>query len=127
MDARSPLIQGISSLPELARRAVLQGTAGMVLVVVPQGQPDGRGTESSERPGKHREVVERMHGWFASFGKLRIRFERRLGIHQALLSLAATDPLLAIRQPVVWGPLLPMDVEKLDKNTGIPGCFQVTL
>ncbi len=29
------------------------------------------------------------HGWFASFGKLRIRFERRLDIHDALLKLAA--------------------------------------
>jgi hypothetical protein len=29
------------------------------------------------------------HGWFAGFGKLRIRFERRLDIHEALLKLAA--------------------------------------
>lgn len=48
-----------------------------------------RGIESSERLGKHRWVVERTHAWFAGFGKLRIRFERRLDIHQALLSLAA--------------------------------------
>jgi len=48
-----------------------------------------RGVESSERLGKHRWVVERTHAWFAGFGKLRIRFERRLDIHQALLSLAA--------------------------------------
>ncbi len=48
-----------------------------------------RGIESSERLGKHRWVVERTHGWFAGFGKLRIRFERRLDIHQALLRLAA--------------------------------------
>lgn len=34
-------------------------------------------------------VVERTHAWFAGFGKLRIRFERRLDIHVALLSLAA--------------------------------------
>ncbi|MCA8003172.1 IS5/IS1182 family transposase, partial [Burkholderia metallica] len=27
--------------------------------------------------------------WFAGFGKLRIRFERRLDIHAALLVLAA--------------------------------------
>ena len=48
-----------------------------------------RGIESSERLGKHRWVVERTHGWFAGFGKLRIRFERRLDIHMALLKLVA--------------------------------------
>jgi IS5 family transposase len=48
-----------------------------------------RGIESSKRLGKHRWVVERIHAWFAGFGKLRIRFERRLDIHQALLKLAA--------------------------------------
>lgn len=48
-----------------------------------------RGVESSEKLGKHRWVVERTHGWFAGFGKLRIRFERRLDIHLALLKLAA--------------------------------------
>ncbi len=47
-----------------------------------------RGVESSERLGKHRWVVEHTHGWFAGFGKLRIRFERRLDIHEALLKLA---------------------------------------
>jgi IS5 family transposase len=34
-------------------------------------------------------AVERTHAWFARFGKLRIRFERGLDIHVALLSLAA--------------------------------------
>lgn len=48
-----------------------------------------KGIESRERLGKHRRVVERTHAWFARFGKLRIRFERRLNIHLALLSLAA--------------------------------------
>ena len=48
-----------------------------------------RGVESSEKLGKYRWVVERTHGWFAGFGKLRIRFERRLDIHLALLKLAA--------------------------------------
>src|SRR2546427_9067458 len=46
-----------------------------------------RGIESSERLGKNRWVVERTHSWFAGFGKLRIRFERRLDIHEALLKL----------------------------------------
>jgi len=48
-----------------------------------------RGVESSEKLGKHRWVVKRTHGWFAGFGKLRIRFERRLDVHEALLKLAA--------------------------------------
>lgn len=47
-----------------------------------------RGVESKERLGRHRWVVERIHAWIAGFGKLRIRFERRLDIHLALLSLA---------------------------------------
>lgn len=49
-----------------------------------------RGVESSERLGRHRWVVELTYAWFAGFGKLRIRFERRLDIHVALLVLAAT-------------------------------------
>ena len=48
-----------------------------------------RGIESSERLGKHQWVVESTHSWFAGFGKLRIRFERRLDIREALLKLAA--------------------------------------
>ncbi|CAM2197992.1 protein of unknown function [Paraburkholderia kururiensis] len=48
-----------------------------------------RGVESKERLGRHRWVVERTHAWFAGFGKLRMRFERRLDIHVALLSFAA--------------------------------------
>jgi IS5 family transposase len=48
-----------------------------------------RSVEGSERPGKHRRVVQRTHGWFTGSGKLRIRFERRLDIHRALLSLDA--------------------------------------
>ena len=49
-----------------------------------------KGIESSKRLGKHRWVVERTHGWFAGFGKLRIRFERQLQTHLALLLLAAS-------------------------------------
>ncbi|MEM5433595.1 MULTISPECIES: IS5 family transposase [Cupriavidus] len=47
-----------------------------------------RGIERNDRLGKHRWVVERTHAWLAAFGKLRIRFERRLDIHLALLTLA---------------------------------------
>lgn len=54
-----------------------------------------RGVESSERLGKHRWVVERTHAWFTGFGKLRIRFERQLGTHLALLKLAC--PTICLR------------------------------
>lgn len=47
-----------------------------------------RGIESCERLGRHRWVVERTHAWLAGFGKLRIRFERQLDTHLALLRLA---------------------------------------
>lgn len=47
-----------------------------------------RNVESSERLRRHRWVVERMHAWFTGFDKLRIRFERRLDTHLALLTLA---------------------------------------
>lgn len=44
---------------------------------------------TKQRQGRHRWEVECTHAWFAGFGKLRIRFERRLDIHTALLSLPA--------------------------------------
>jgi IS5 family transposase len=47
-----------------------------------------RGVDSGERLGRHRWVVERTHAWLAGFGKLRIRFERQLDTHLALLRLA---------------------------------------
>jgi len=47
-----------------------------------------RGIDSSERLGRYRWVVERTHAWFAGFGKLRIRFERQIDTHMALLKIA---------------------------------------
>lgn len=49
-----------------------------------------KGVDSKERLGQHRWVVERTHAWLAGMGKLRIRFERRLDTHRALLSLACS-------------------------------------
>lgn len=49
-----------------------------------------RGVERHDRLGRHRWVVERTHAWLAAFGKLRIRFERRIDTHLALLSLACS-------------------------------------
>lgn len=48
-----------------------------------------RGVESSEKLGQHRWGVEKARGWFAGFNKLRICFERRSDIHEALLKLRA--------------------------------------
>jgi IS5 family transposase len=53
-----------------------------------QGRIARRGIESGERLGRHRWVVERTHAWFAGFGKLRIRFERQIDTHMALLKIA---------------------------------------
>ena len=64
-----------------------------------------RGVESSQRLGKHRWVVERTHAWFAGFGKLRIRFERRLDIPQALLTLSRSHHLCSVRGAVVIAAL----------------------
>ncbi|OAK89876.1 hypothetical protein AB851_17555 [Ralstonia pseudosolanacearum] len=47
-----------------------------------------RSIEKNDRLGKHRWVVERTHAWLAGFGMLRIRFERSLDTHLALLNLA---------------------------------------
>jgi IS5 family transposase len=47
-----------------------------------------KGVECNDRLGRHRWVVERTHAWLASMGKLRIRFERSIDTHLALLSLA---------------------------------------
>lgn len=63
-----------------------------------------RGVASSEWLGRHCSVVERTHGWFAGFSKLRIRFERRLDIHEALLKLAAAT-ICALRGSVVLAAL----------------------
>lgn len=49
-----------------------------------------RGIERNDRLGRHRWVVERTHAWLAAFGKLRVRFERSIHTHSALLSLACS-------------------------------------
>lgn len=46
-----------------------------------------RGIESSERLGRHRWVVERTLSWLSAFRRLRVRYERRLDIHEALVRL----------------------------------------
>lgn len=56
-----------------------------------------RGIEKNDRLGKHRRVVERTHAWIAGFGKLRIRFERRLLV---LVSMPAMVPMVPMATPV---------------------------
>jgi IS5 family transposase len=46
-----------------------------------------RGIESGERLGRYRWVVERTGAWLNCYRRLRIRYERRDDIHQALLDL----------------------------------------
>lgn len=49
-----------------------------------------KGIERNDRLGRHRWVVERTHAWLAAFGKLRVRFERSIQTHMALLCLACS-------------------------------------
>lgn len=67
-----------------------------------------RGVESSQKLGRHRWVVERTHAWFAAFGKLCIRFERRMdsplrpaqtGLFLDLLTLCR--PVLLVAQSFI--------------------------
>ena len=46
-----------------------------------------RRVDSSEKLGCHRWVVERTHSWLNGFRRLKIRYERKAQMHQALLSL----------------------------------------
>jgi IS5 family transposase len=46
-----------------------------------------RGIESRERLGRYRWVVERSLSWLNRFRRLKVRYERRADIHEALLSL----------------------------------------
>ena len=47
-----------------------------------------RGTESTQRLGKHRWVVDRTFAWINRFRRITIRYERRADIHLAFTTLA---------------------------------------
>ena len=49
-----------------------------------------KGTESSEKLGRHRWVVERTLAWLAKYRRLAIRYERRDDIHEAFLHLGCS-------------------------------------
>ena len=57
-----------------------------------------RGVESSERLGQHRWVVERTLSWLSRFRRLRVRYERRLDIHEAFVRLGCAL--------ITWGAVL---------------------
>lgn len=46
-----------------------------------------RGVESKTRLGRYRWVVERTISWLHAWRRLRVRYERRDDMHQALLTL----------------------------------------
>ena len=46
-----------------------------------------KGIESSTRLGRHRWVIERTLAWLSRYRRLTIRYERRVDIHQAFLTL----------------------------------------
>ena len=46
-----------------------------------------KGVDSGQRLGRHRWVVERTLAWLARYRRLTIRYERRVEIHQAFLTL----------------------------------------
>ncbi len=43
--------------------------------------------ESSDRLGRHRWVIERTLAWLHRYRRLTIRYERRVNLHQAFLTL----------------------------------------
>lgn len=49
-----------------------------------------KGVDSSTRLGRHRWVVERTLAWLSQFRRLTVRYERRLDLHQAFLSLGCS-------------------------------------
>jgi transposase len=49
-----------------------------------------KGTESSERLGRHRWVIERTMAWLTGYRRLTLRYERNASHFLAFITLAAT-------------------------------------
>lgn len=49
-----------------------------------------KGIDTSQKLGRHRWTVERTLAWLQQFRRLTIRYERRLDIHEAFLSLGCS-------------------------------------
>lgn len=58
-----------------------------------------RGVDSSERPGRHRWVVERTVGWLLAFRRLALRYDRTATTITALTTLAVTIICIRRLQP----------------------------
>ncbi len=58
-----------------------------------------RGTDSSERLGRHRWVVERSLAWLLGYRRLGVRYERRADLLQGLLHLACALICLTFLAP----------------------------
>ena len=66
---------------------------GITPYIARRGVPHGSGL------GVHRWYVERTFGWLHAFKRLRVRYERRADIHQALISLACS--VICLRQLIL--------------------------
>jgi len=49
-----------------------------------------KGVEARDRLGRHRWVVERSLAWLGQYRRLTIRYERRIDLHAAFLSLGCS-------------------------------------
>ncbi len=52
-----------------------------------------KGIERSNKPGRHRWVMERTHAWLNRFRRLPVRYERRGAIHEAFTSLITLNQI----------------------------------
>lgn len=88
---RPGMVQGDRGYDSQAHRRELQ-RRGIRTCLARRGKPHGSGL------GKTRWVVERSIAWLHQFRRLRIRWERRVDIHEAFLWLACI--LIAFRTPL---------------------------
>jgi hypothetical protein len=66
--------------------AITLAAAGLVCAVRSSPRIARRGTETSQKLGCHRWVIERSFALFNKFRRLTIRYERRIDIHHAFTS-----------------------------------------
>ena len=62
-----------------------------------RGRIARRGKDTSEKPGKHRWVVERTLAWLALYRRLSVRYEQRADIYEAFLHLGCS--LICLNYP----------------------------
>jgi transposase len=64
-----------------------------------------RGVESSEKLDLHRWVVERTLAWLSKYRRLRVRYERRVDLHEAFVVLGCALITWGAVQRYRWGLL----------------------